>query len=360
MIQMNARNDCPRWYSFSVRLAGVLGALLAASAFIAIMGHNPLAVYWALIEGALGSPYRFKETVIEATPLLLCSLGIAAAFKMKFWNIGAEGQLLMGGVAATFCALNFTTLPSWILLPLMMISGMIAGGLWGLVPAFFRAKFKTNETIFTLMLNYVALNIITYLQYGPWRDPAAMGFPKIPRFSPEAVLPKVLGIHGGWIIALVATVIMYIFMKHSKKGYEIAVVGESENTARYAGMNVGRIIMFTMFVSGALAGLAGVIQASAVSKTLSVHLSGGIGYTAIITAWLSGLSAPVMVIVCFLFAAMIQGGDYIQMAYQIPQAAADLLQSIILFFVLGSEFFIRYRVIIRHPKKTATKEATHA
>jgi len=361
MIQMQARTNCPGWYSFAVRMVGVLGALLTASAFIGLMGHNPLSVYWAMIEGAVGTVYRFKETVIEATPLLLCSLGIAAAFKMKFWNIGAEGQLLMGGVAATFCALNFGGLPSWLLLPLMMISGMIAGGIWGFIPAYFRAKFKTNETIFTLMLNYVALKIITYLQYGPWRDPAAMGFPKIPRFPVNAVLPKVLGIHGGWVIALVVAVIMYVFMKHSKKGYEISVVGESENTARYAGMNVGRVIMFTMLISGALAGLAGVIEASAVSKTLSIHLSGGIGYTAIITAWLSGLSAPVMVVVCFLFAAMIQGGDYIQMAYEIPQAAADLLQSIILFFVLGSEFFIRYRLIIRRPEKiSTTREATHA
>ncbi|NCD33896.1 MAG: ABC transporter permease [Spartobacteria bacterium] len=360
MIQMQSRTRCPGWQSFAFRMIGVLGALLVTSAFMRLMGHNPLSVYWAIIEGALGSPYRVKETVIEATPLLLCSLGIAVAFKMKFWNIGAEGQLLVGGIAATFCALHFGTLPSWLLIPLMMICGMIAGGIWGFIPAFFRARFKTNETIFTLMLNYVALKIITYLQYGPWRDPAAMGFPKIASFPPSAVLPKVLGVHCGWIIALVTAVIMYIFMKHSKKGYEISVVGESENTARYAGMNVGRVIMFTMVISGTMAGLAGVVQASAVSKTLSVELSSGIGYTAIITAWLSGLSAPVMVIVCFLFAAMIQGADYIQMAYEIPQAAADILQSIILFFVLGSEFFIRYRLIIRQPKKQETKEVRHA
>ena len=348
MIQMTARTHCPGWYSFAVRMAGVIGALIVASAFIALMGHNPVSVYWAMIDGAIGSNYRFKETIIEAVPLVLCSLGIAAAFRMKFWNIGAEGQLLVGGIAATFCALNFGGVPAIVLIPMMMVSGMICGGIWGLIPAYFRAHFKTNETIFTLMMNYVALKIITYLQYGPWRDPGALGFPKIPNFPVNAVLPRVFGVHCGWIIALIATAIMFVFMKHSKKGYEVAVVGESENTARYAGINVGRTIMFTMFVSGALSGLAGVLQASGVSKTLSVHLSDGVGYTAIITAWLSGLSAPVILVVCFLFAAMIQGGAFIQMAYEIPEAAATLLQSIILFFVLGSEFFIRYRVSFRH------------
>ncbi len=347
MIQMQTRTHCSGWYLFAVRLGAVLLALLTASIFVLVIKQNPLNVYWAMIEGAVGTRYRLCETVVKTVPLLLCSLGIAAAFRMKFWNIGAEGQLMVGSVAATFFALYCVHWPQPLLLSAMMIAGMIAGGIWGLIPAFFRARFKTNETIFTLMMNYVAFNIITYLQYGPWRDPRAMGFPKIATFDVNAVLPKVWNVHMGWIIALVMTAVMYVFMRHTKKGYEISVVGESENTARYAGMKVGGIIMLTMTISGAICGLAGMIEASAVSRTLSVHVSGGVGYTAIITAWLSGLSAPVMVVVCFLFAAMIQGGTYIQMAHHIPQSAANLLQAIILFFVLGSEFFIRYKLVFK-------------
>ncbi|MDD4737204.1 MAG: ABC transporter permease [Kiritimatiellae bacterium] len=347
MIQMQTRTHCPGWYLFAVRFGAVFLALLTASIFILIIKQNPLQVYWAMIQGAAGTKYRISETIVKAVPLLLCSLGIAAAFRMKFWNIGAEGQLMVGSVAATFFALHGATWPQPLLLGSMMIAAILAGALWGLIPAFFRARFKTNETIFTLMMNYVALNIITYLQYGPWRDPRAMGFPKIPTFATNAVLPKVWNVHMGWIIALLVAVIMYVFMRHTKKGYEIAVVGESENTARYAGMKVGGIIMLTMAISGAICGLAGMIEASGVSRTLSVHVSGGVGYTAIITAWLSGLSAPVMVVVCVLFAAMIQGGTYIQMAHHIPQSAAQLLQAIILFFVLGSEFFTRYKLVFK-------------
>ena len=347
MIQMQTRTHCSGCYLFAVRLGAVLLALLTASFFVLIIKQNPLEVYWAMIQGALGTKYRISETVVKTVPLLLCSLGIAAAFRMKFWNIGAEGQLMVGAIAATFFALNFTDWPRPLLLVTMGVAGMIAGGIWGIIPAYFRARFKTNETIFTLMMNDVAFNIITYLQYGPWRDPGAMGFPKIPTFAKVAVLPKVWNVHIGWIIALALALAMYVFMRHTKKGYEISVVGESENTARYAGMKVGRIIMLTMAISGAICGLAGMIEASAVSRTLSIHVSGGVGFTAIITAWLSGLSAPVMVVVCFLFAVMIQGGTYIQMAHNIPQAAANLLQAIILFFVLGSEFFIRYKLVFK-------------
>lgn len=344
MIHIETKTDCPRWQSFSFRAIAILLALIAAGIFILCIGKNPLDVYISMIQGAFGTKYRVTETIVKTIPMLLCSLGIAIAFRLKFWNIGADGQLMLGSIVCAYIALNFGHLPSYILIPLMFIAGTVAGALWGFIPAFFRANFKTNETIFTLMMNYVALKIIIYLQYGPWRDPAALGFPKIPNFPANAILPKVFGVNCGWIIALVLTAVVYIFMKHSKKGFEIAVVGESENTARYAGMNVKKVIMVTMLFSGGICGLAGVIQASGVSKTLTEHISGGVGYTAIITAWLSGLNPPVMIIVCLLFAAMIQGGSYIQMVYEIPQSVALLLQSTILFFVLGSEFFIRYKI----------------
>ena len=347
MIRMVNRGHCSKKKAISIRIIAVVLALLTSALFILIMDHDPIDVYISIVKGAFGTKYRIIETIIKSIPLIITSLGIAVAFKMKFWNIGAEGQIIMGAFLASWVALTFSGLNSFLLLPMMFLAGFIGGGFWALIPAFFRARFNTNETIFTLMMNYIALKWITYLQYGPWKDPNAMGFPKIPNFSVNAVLPKIGGIHMGWIIALIIVVVVWFFINHTKRGYEIAVIGESENTARYAGMNVGKIILTTMIVSGGICGIAGMIEASAVSRTLSVEISGGVGYTAIITAWLSGLSAPIIIGVSFLFAAMVQGGSFIQLAYQIPNSAAEILQGMILFFVLGSEFFIRYQLIFR-------------
>lgn len=344
MFRIIKRTDLTRSKAAAFRITAVLLALLTSGIFIRLMGHSPLEVYKSMLNGAFGSAYRFKETIISAIPLIITSLGIAVAFRMKFWNIGAEGQIFMGAFAASFVALKMPAMSKPVTLVLMILAGVLGGGLWALIPAFFKSKYGTNETLFTLMMNYIALKWITYLQYGPWKDPKAIGFPKIPNFPDNAVLPSVLGIHIGWIFALLLAVIMHVFIHHTKKGYEISVVGESENTARYAGMNVSRIIILSLFISGGLCGLAGMVQASAVSNTLSVEVTGGVGYTAIITTWLAQLSAPFTIVVSLLFAALLQGGAFIQTAFQIPQSAAEILQGMILFFVLGSEFFIGYQI----------------
>lgn len=339
-----------------VQSYAILGALLLTGIFILSMGHNPLSVYVSMLSGAFGSLYRFQETIIKAIPLLITALGIGVAFRMKFWNIGAEGQIIMGAFSASYIALNFKDLPKPLLLILMFIVGIVGGGVWALIPAYLRAKFNTNETIVTLMMNYIALKWIVFLQYGPWKDPMSLGFPKIPNFSANAILPKVAGIHIGWIISLILVVMIHYFIKHTKKGYEIQVLGESENTARYAGMNVKRIILTAMFISGGIAGMVGMIQASAVSNTLSMEISGGVGFTAIIIAWLSGLSAPWMMVVSLLFAVLTQGAGYIQTVYQIPQAAAQIIQGLILFFVLGSQFFLQYKIIFEKSKKVKAEK----
>lgn len=356
MLRMSSRTDCSRNEAILIRTSAIVLALTAVAFFIMLLGHNPFSVYISMVEGAFGSGYRITETIRKAIPLIIASLGISLAFRLKFWNIGAEGQIMMGAFGATFCALNFQTFPSYILLPLMGLAAIICGGIWGAIPAYFRAKFRTNETIFTLMMNYIALKWLTYLQYGPWKDPGALGFPKIPGFTDNAILPAFFGLHIGWIIAVVLIIVLHIFVNHTKRGYEINVVGESENTGRYAGMNVKFIIIYTIFLSGGLCGLAGMIEASGVNKTLSVEITRGVGYTAIITSWLSSLRAPVIAVVCILFAAMIQGGTFIQMAFQIPQSAAQILQGMILFFVLGSEFFIRYRISIIKENKAEAEQ----
>lgn len=322
-------------------------AMIITSVIIAVMGHNPLNVYYSMLEGCLGTSHRIKQTIITAIPLVVTAVGIGIAFRMKFWNIGAEGQILMGGCFATFAALYFKNLPAIVLLPTMILLSAIGGGIWALIPAILKAKFNTNETIVTLMMNYIALKWVVFLQYGPWKDPNAMGFPKIANFTDNAILPKLFGVHIGWLIALILVVVIYYFINHTKIGYEIQVLGESENTAKYAGMNVRKIILVAMMMSGAICGLTGMIQASAVNNTLTMDLTAGVGYTAIIIAWLSNLKTPWMVVVSILFAILTQGASYIQTVYQIPQAAAEVIQGIILFCILGSQFFINYKVHVK-------------
>ncbi|OFI06257.1 D-allose transporter subunit [Clostridium acetireducens DSM 10703] len=345
MIRVIKKSEVSKRESTIIRLIAIVLALLVSGAFIAVLDLNPIQVYGAMIKGAFGSAYSIKETIVKAIPLLITSLGIAVAFKMQFWNIGGEGQIIMGAFMAAFFALKFPELPIQIMLPIMLIAGIIGGAAWALIPAFLKAKLGTNETIVTLMMNYVALKWVTFLQYGPWKDKNALGFPKIPNFGDNAILPELFGIHIGWIIALILVLVMYIFMNYTKKGYEISVLGESENTAIYAGINVNKTIIVAMLLSGGLCGITGMIQASAVSNTLSVEVSGGVGYTAIIVTWLANLSAPLILLVSILFAALLEGGAFIQTAFGIPESASLIIQAMILFFVLGSEFFIRYKVV---------------
>ena len=360
MIRIVKRAKMSKTKSAGIRLLAVLLALLTSAVLIILaLSLHPLDVYIALFKGAFGSAYRIREVVESATALTIASLGIAIAFKMQFWNIGGEGQICMGAFFASFLALNFPEMSKPLLLTLMILAGMLGGGLWALIPAYLKAKWKTNETIITLMMNYIALKWLTYLQFGPWKDPNALGFPKIANFADNAILPEVFGVHIGWIFALILVVLVNIFLNHSKKGYEIAVLGESENTALYAGINIKRTIITAIFISGALCGLTGMIQASAVNNTLSVEISKGIGFTAIITTWLGFLKPGFILIVSTLFAALVQGGSFIQTAVGIPQAVAELLQGLILFFVLGSEFFIRYKIVPEKPlfgHRKGTKE----
>ena len=227
------------------------------------------------------------------------------------------------------------------------MAGIVGGGLWGLIPAFFKVKFNTNETLFTLMLNYIAMYFVSYLQDGPWRDPAANGFSKIQRFDANAALDKVAGIQCGWIVALILVVVVFVYLKFSKSGYEIGVVGVSQDTARYAGMNVKKIILKTMFLSGAICGLGGMIQASGSDVTLTMNVAGGVGFTAIIVAWLSQLNPFVILIVSFLFAVLEKGSSVVQSSFGLSTDCADVLQGIILFFILGCEFFVRYKFVGR-------------
>lgn len=357
MLRISKRSEMKKMNQVFVRLAAILLSLVAMSGWIVAIGHNPIMVYKAMLDGCFGSTYRILETIKYTVPLALAALGVMVAFKMKFWNIGGEGQILMGAFAATYFALNFSDLPKPVLLLFMMVSAIVMGGLWALIPAVFKVSFGTNETVFTLMLNYIALKYIVYLQYGPWKDPKAFGFPKIPNFTDNAILPKVFGLHIGWVILIVVTILIYILFHYTKLGFEVAVIGESENTARYAGMTVKRVVMKAVFLSGGLCGLVGMIQASAVSNTLTFELSSGIGYDAIIVAWLSNMNPVMVPVVGFLFAILSQGASFIQTAFQIPQSAAEIIQGMILIFALSAEFFIRYKLSLPERKSKGGQHA---
>lgn len=332
------------------RLAAVLGALLTGGLFLLILGHNPLSVYMTMLEGALGSPSMQKETIKLAIPLILTGLAVTLAFKMRFWNIGAEGQICAGAIAASYFAYFHNHLPQPVLLIVMAVAAIVGGGLWGLIPAYFKTRFQTNETLFTLMLNYIAIAFITFLREGPWRDPGGGGFAAMPRFIkaarlPEVPFPFVGNVQLGWVVCVVMVVVVSIYLSHTKGGYEIQVVGENVATARYAGFPVNKIIMRTMFMSAGLAGLVGMIQVSGSDKQLTDAVAGGRGFTAVSIAWLGRLSPLGIAIVAILFSMMEKGGSMMQTVYRIPASVSDILQGIILFFVLGSEFFIRYRLV---------------
>ena len=350
LVRIAKRSDIAPVKAWLIRLAAILLALITGGLIILALGHNPLDVYTEMVTSCLGKARGIRETAKRAIPLLGCALAIAPAFKMKFWNIGAEGQLLAGGIAASYFALFwYDKLPRPVLLIVMCVAAIIAGGIWGLIPGIFKAKWGTNETLFTLMLNYIVLGFLKYLQAGPWGpglNPNS-AYPKIPMFEDVARLPQVFGVHIGWILILVLTVLMFWYLRYSKQGYEIAVVGESVRTAQYAGMGVPRIIMRTMFISGAIAGFVGYLQVAGASYTRTENTAGGIGFTAITVAWLAKLNPFAMVIIAAFLGILEKGSDTIQTVYQIPASAAGMLTGLILFFMLGCEFFINYRLIFR-------------
>ena len=331
-----------------VRALAVLGALLTGGLIILCLAKNPFYVYRDMIVGSLGSQTVFRETIRITIPLLIASLSVSLAFAMRFWNIGSEGQILLGATAASYFALfQHEAVPQLALFVIMAVAGMLAGGAAGMLPALFKAKWNTNETLFTLMMNYIAICYIKYLQNGPWKDPMQRGFPKIAMFSQAARLPKVFGVHIGWIIALLLVVLVYFYMRHTKHGYEISIVGESPKTAKYAGMHVGKIVVRTMLISGALSGLVGFVQVAGSDYTLSPSTAGGVGFTAIIVAWLSKLNPVLMIFVSFGIAVLQKGAGKIQTTMKIPASMAEVLIGMILFFMLGCEFFISYKLVLR-------------
>ena len=347
LLRIVKREEVSKKKSIILRAFALLFAIVAGGIFILAIGYNPITVYATIISGAFRSKMAIQATVEILIPLLISALGVTLAFKMQFWNIGAEGQIIMGAVFASYFALFHDDWPHVLLVIVMFLAGMIGGGLWGLIPTIFKVKFNTNETLFTLMLNYIALYIIAYLRDGPWWDPNSPGFAKIAKFSKNAQLDDVFGVQIGWIVGIVLVIALFIYLKYSKQGYEISVVGESQATASYAGMNVKKIMLRTMFLSGAICGIAGMVKATGSDSTLATSVAGGVGFTAIIVAWLANLNLVSILIVSSLFSILEKGSRVIESSLGISADCSKVLQGIILFFILGCEFFFRYRFVKR-------------
>ncbi len=337
--------------ALAIRAASIVLALILGSIPIMLTGNNPFQSYGVIIKGSVSNAIYLKQTIKIAVPLLVCSLAIAPCFKMRFWNIGAEGQITFGATCAAAIAIWFQkSLPSYVIIPLMFLVAVAGGALWAFIPGFFKAKYNTNETLFTLMMNYIAIGIVRWLQSGPWKSPS--GFPEIPRFQKNTFLPEVFGVQCGWIIALILVFVIHIYMTRTKHGYEVAVIGDSLNTARYAGMNVGWVMMRTMLLSGAICGIVGFIILAGDNHTLKDTIASGYGFTAITVSWLSQLNAFVMIAIASLLAIISKGSQTLYQKLGVPSSVAEIVSGILLFCMLGCEFFINYKIVFRgHSEK---------
>ena len=322
----------------------VVGIIFAAN------DVNPLFALGKIFIGSFGSLYGFKETVTKAIPLILIGAGLALAFRGKFWNIGGEGQLLAGAMVATWIALKLgPTSSRYIVLPLMFIGGFLGGGLIGLLPAIFKIKFRINEIISTLMLNYIVAEFIQFLIVGPWKGETQFGFPYTDDFAEAASIRLIPGsrIHAATlVVAIVAVIILTIMLYKTKTGYEIRVSGENPDAARYAGINFFRSAMLMMLISGGLAGLAGVGEVAGVHYHLSYPyaISSGYGFTAIIVAWLARLNPAFVPLSALFFAGILVGGDAIQISLGLPAATVNIVNGILLFSLITGDFFLKNRI----------------
>jgi general nucleoside transport system permease protein len=340
----------------AVSCAGVVLALGVGALLLRAAGVPPFAAYGEMAVELFGSAYGFSEVLVKATPLILCGLGVMVAFKMLFWNIGAEGQLHMGAWAATAVAmLPWPGDRPWLRLPLMALAGIAAGGLWALVPAALKIGRQVNEVVTSLLLNYVAIAWVDHFVYGPWRDPASSNFPLTPMFPESAQLLR-FGTYRtniGLILALAAVALVYVVQERSRLGFAIRVMGDNPAAARYAGINLAGTTLAAMALSGGLAGLAGMVELAGIQHRLLRGFSPGYGYTAIIVAWLGRLHPAGVLVSGLLLGALLAGGEVLQISRQLPVSMIFMIEGALLLTLLAGDFFNRYRIVWRRASSPA-------
>ena len=353
------RDSMPKLNSFLIRIGSILFALIFCGIITMVLtGENPISVYVTMFEGAFGSTRKFWKLMQSLAMLLCVSLALTPAFKMRFWNIGGEGQVLIGGLATTACMILLgDKVPNGLLILIMVVASVLAGAIWAIIPAIFKAKFNTNETLFTLMMNYVGIQLVSYFCMY-WENPKGAGKIGIINRATEAGWFPTIGGQNyllNIIIVAIITVAMYIYLKYSKHGYEIAVVGESENTARYIGINVNKVILRTMALSGAVCGIAGLLLVGGTDHTISTSTADGRGFTAIMVSWLGKFNPIYMIFTSLLLVFLDAGADQISMIFGLNQSFSEIITGIILFFIIGSEFFINYQLKFRKRENKEVK-----
>ena len=358
MIQISKRGAVSRKKSLAIRLAAIVIAIIVCAVItMATTGTDPFAVFSAFINGSFGTERKLWIFLQNTAILLIISLAVTPAFKMHCWNLGAEGQVLAGAMAAAACmVLLGDKVSSNVIILCMIVSAIAAGALWAGIPAFFKAKFNTNETLFTLMMNYVATQIVAYFCVK-WENPVgSCTIGVINQSSMAGWLPE-LG-NKYLLVILVAvfmTAVVYFYLNYTKHGYEIAVVGESENTARYIGIKVPRVIIRTMLFSGAICGLAGLLLVGGIHHTVSTSLVGGQGFTAVMVSWLAAFNPVVMILTSALLIFMGSGANQLASSCGLNQSFGDILTGVLIFFIIGSEFFVQYKISFRKKNREVSE-----
>ncbi|MCR4712475.1 MAG: ABC transporter permease [Clostridia bacterium] len=361
LIQLSKRKLLPWYVTLGIRLGAIVLALIVCAIITTVTtGLSPLAVYKTMWEGAFGTSRKAWMVGQELAMLLGVALALTPAFRMKFWNLGGEGQVLIGCLASATCMILLgEKLPNAALIPIMTVCSIGAGAIWALIPAIFKAKWNTNETLFTLMMNYIATQLVAYYVII-WETPKGSGKIGIINQATNAGWMPQIGEYKyllNILIIAAVTVAMHIYLKYSKHGYEISVVGESVSTARYVGIKVDRVILRTLLLSGAICGLIGLLLVSSTNHTLTTSLAGGRGFTAVLVAWLAKFDPIAMVFSSLLIVFLSRGASEISTAYMLNQAFGDILTGIILFFIIGSEFFINYQIRFRRKEDQLDDEA---
>jgi general nucleoside transport system permease protein len=330
-----------------VLMSALLLACLLSAILLSFGGTSPIKGLSVLFHGAFGSRYALEDSILKAIPIFLCSLGVAVAFRLKIWNIGAEGQFALGAIGATWIALSFPAWPKYLLLPAMIGAAMVGGGLWGLVPAILRQRLHTNEIIVTLMMNYIAILLLDFLVYGVWKDPISFGFPMTKMFSDQAIVGRIgtTSINWGLVHCVVLAFLIWVFFRFTRVGFEIKACGDNVRAARYGGLPYERLVILVMVISGALAGWAGFLEASATVNRLQPSIMVGYGYTAIVVAWLARLHPFSIGVAAILLAGLRVGVESLQLELQVPAAFGGIIEGLILFTVLASGLFTHYCII---------------
>lgn len=349
------KESLPWWKAWLIRIIAVLAALVVSSVVTVLLtGENPLGVFGTMVDGAIGTERRVWVLLQNVAMLLCVSLAVTPAFKMRFWNIGAEGQVLIGGLATAACMLKLgNVVPNVLLIPIMIVASIAAGAIWGVIPAICKAKWETNETLFTLMMNYIAIQLVSYFCLI-WSVPKGSGSIGTINTATKAGWFPTIGSYDyllNILVVSVLTVLMFVYLKYSKHGYEIAVVGESQNTARYIGINVKKVIVRTMLLSGALCGVAGLLLvASTTGHTLSSGTAANRGFTAIMVSWLAKFNPLYMVLTTLLIVFLQRGAGEIATQFGLNNSFSEIITGIIIFFIIGCEFFINYSIKFRRAK----------